>query len=96
MTLAPWAAAKRTPRAMTAASPSPRSSRTLTGMIARAVGQAGEPDAVVGGLGDRRGDVGAVAVAVVGEGVVADEVVAGDEARAGEVGRSAGVLPNCR
>ena len=52
---------------------------------ARAVSQAGEAVAVVGGLGDRAGNKGPVTVSVVGEGVVGDEVIAGDELKAREV-----------
>ena len=56
----------------------------------RAVGQAGQPDAVVRRLGDRAGDVRAVAVLVVaGSASWLDEVVALDEARLAEVGRLA-------
>ena len=43
------------------------------------VGEPGEADPVVGLLGDRAGDVGAVAVLVERQAVAVDEVVAGDE-----------------
>ena len=45
----------------------------------RPVGEPGQADAVVGLLGDRAGDVGAVPVASSGRLAVADEVVALDE-----------------
>ena len=54
-----------------------------------AVGQPGEADRVAGALGDRAGDVGAVAVVVVRVRVVVDEVPAADEALLREVGRAA-------
>ena len=47
------------------------------------------PVRVVRRLGDRAGDVGAVALVVVRVGVVVDEVPAGHEVRPGEVGRLA-------
>ena len=53
------------------------------------VRQPGEALAVVGRLRDRAGDVGAVAVAVVGEAVVGDEVPPRHELVAVEVGRHA-------
>ena len=54
----------------------------------RPVGEAGDAEAVAGRLGDRARDVRAVAVEVVGVGVVVDEVVALDEA-VEQVGRAA-------
>src|SRR6185295_5092212 len=48
--------------------------------------EAGEGDGVVGLLGDRPGDVGAVAVFVERHAVVVDEVVALGELAGGEVG----------
>ena len=53
------------------------------GHDARAEGQAGEAVVVVRGLGDRRGDERAVAVAVVGVGIFGDEVIAFDERDSG-------------
>ena len=53
----------------------------------RPVGEAGDAEAVAGRLGDRARDVRAVAVEVVGVGVVVDEVVALDEA-VEQVGRA--------
>ena len=52
----------------------------------RPVGEPGEADPVVGLLGDRAGDVGAVAVLVERQAVLVDEVVARREA-VGTVGR---------
>src|SRR6185369_13029801 len=51
-----------------------------------AVGEPGEAEGVVGLLGDRAGDVGAVAVFVERQAIVADEVIAGDELTGPEVG----------
>ena len=53
------------------------------------VGQPGHADRVARALGDRPRDVGAVAVLVVGVGVVVHEVVAVDEPDRREVGRAA-------
>ena len=55
----------------------------------RPVGEPGQADAVVGLLGDRPGDVGAVAVAVERQFGLVDEVVALDELAGGEVGAAA-------
>ena len=55
----------------------------------RPVGEPGEADPVVGLLGDRPGDVGAVAVAIERQAAVVDEVMAFDELARGEVGAAA-------
>ncbi len=58
----------------------------------RPEGEAGEADAVVGLLGDRAGDMRAVAVFVERQAVAVDEVVALDELPGGEVGAAAEAL----
>ena len=58
-------------------------------MIFDAVGDPRDGPVVVGGLGDRAGHVGAVAVRVVGVAVAVDEVAGVHEGGAAEVGRAA-------
>ena len=84
-----WAlclAAQRIPFAMSRAVPKPSESSTRTGMIFARGGQPRQAEVVAGLLGDRSGDVGAVAVAVERHRVLIDEVVARQELLAGEVG----------
>ena len=68
MTWAPLRAAKRIPRAIGRVALA-GGVEHAHGHDPRAVGQPGDADAVVDALGDGRGDVGAVAVLVVGVGV---------------------------
>ena len=59
----------------------------------RAVGEAGQPEPIVGRLGDHPGHERAVPLAVERVGVVRDEVVGVDEAGLREVGRFREALP---
>ena len=65
------------PAAIVEESPLPWASSTRTGMIDRPVREAGEPEVVVGGLGDLSGDERAVALTVerVGVGAAAVAIV---------------------
>ena len=89
ITFAPWATAKSMPLAILVGAASPELVEDPNRHQLGAVGEPGQPDPVVGLLGDRAGDMGPVAVAVEGKGVMGDEVVALDEL----VGREVGAAP---
>ena len=89
ITWAPWLDRVADPAcAIVTASPQPFCVEHADRHDRRAVRQPGQPEAVVGRLGDRAGDERPVALAIERVAVVRDEVVRVDEARAGEVGRS--------
>ncbi len=83
ITWAPWATAKRIPWAMSVGVAAAVLVEHPHRHQLRPVGEPGEADPVVGLLGDRPGDVGAVAVFVQRQVVVVDEVVALDELAGG-------------